>query len=57
MGVLGKMRTSGLNDIPPCSVGKFGMAQALAITSEGIGVSTAVETVINPYQEKNIVVS
>lgn len=57
MGVLGKMRTSGLNDIPPCSVGKFGMAQALAITSEGIGVSTAVETVINPYQEKNIVVT
>lgn len=55
--VLGEIRTIGLNDIPPQSVGKCGMAQALAITSGGIGVSTAVETVINPYQEKDVVVT
>lgn len=55
--VLGEIRTIGLNDIPPQSVGKCGMAQALAITSGGIGVSTAVETVINPYQDKDVVVT
>lgn len=55
--VLGEIRTMGLNDIPPRSVGKCGMAQALAITSGGIGVSTAVETVINPYQDKDVVVT
>lgn len=55
--VLGETRTTGLNDVPPLSVGKCGMAQALAVTSDGIGVSTAVETVINPYQEKNVVVT
>jgi ATP-dependent Lon protease len=55
--VLGEKRTAGLNDIPPLSVGKCGMAQALAVTNGGIGVSTAVETVINPYQEKNVVVT
>lgn len=46
-----KDQSVGLNDVPPRSVGKCGMAQALAITSGGIGVSTAVETVINPYQD------
>ena len=55
--VLGEIRTVGLNDVPPRSVGKCGMAQALAITSGGIGVSTAVETVINPYQDKEVVVT
>lgn len=55
--VLGKIRTTGLNDVPPRSVGKCGMAQALAITVGGIGVSTAVETVINPYQDKDVVVT
>lgn len=55
--VLGEIRTVGLNDVPPRSVGKCGMAQALAITSGGIGVSTAVETVINPYQDKDVVVT
>ena len=55
--VLGEIRTVGLNDVPPRSVGKCGMAQALAITTGGIGVSTAVETVINPYQDKDVVVT
>lgn len=55
--VLGEIRTVGLNDVPPRSVGKCGMAQALAITSGGIGVSTAVETVINPYQDKDVIVT
>ena len=55
--VLGEVRTMGLNDVPPLSVGRCGMAQALAVTTGGIGVSTAVETVINPYQEKNVVVT
>lgn len=55
--VLGEKRTIGLNDVPPLSVGKCGMAQALAVTTGGIGVSTAVETAINPYQEKNVVVT
>ena len=51
---LGERRSFGLNDIPPRSVGKCGMAQALAVTAGGIGVSTAVETVVNPYQEKKV---
>lgn len=55
--VLGEVRTLGLNDVPPLSVGRCGMAQALAITTGGIGVSTAVETVVNPYQEQNVVVT
>ena len=55
--VLGEKRTVGLNDVPPLSLGRCGMAQALAVTSSGIGISTAVETVINPYQEKNVVVT
>ena len=55
--VLGGKRTAGLNDVPSLSVGKCGMAQALAVTTGGIGVSTAVETVINPYQEKCVVVT
>lgn len=33
------------------------MAQALAVTAGGIGVSTAVETVVNPYQEKKVEVT
>lgn len=55
--VLGEKRAVGLNDVPPLSVGKCGMAQALAVTTGGIGVSTAVETVVNPYQEKRVVVT
>lgn len=55
--VLGEVRTVGLNDVPPLSVGRCGMAQALAVTTSGIGISTAVETVVNPYQEKNVVVT
>ena len=54
---LGERRSFGLNDIPPQSVGKCGMAQALAVTAGGIGVSTAVETVVNPYQEKKVEVT
>lgn len=54
---LGEIRTVGLNDVPPRSVGKCGMAQALALTAGGIGVCTAVETVINPYQNENVVVT
>lgn len=55
--VLGEVRTVGLNDVPPRSVGRCGTALALAVTSSGIGVSTAVETVVNPYQEKTVVVT
>lgn len=54
---LGEIRIVGLNDVPPLSIGKNGMAQALAVTTSGIGISTAVETVVNPYQEKNVVVT
>lgn len=54
---LGEVRTIGLNDVPPLSIGRFGMAQALAVTTGGIGVSTAVETVVNPYQDNKVVVT
>lgn len=54
---LGEVRTAGLNDIPQHSIGKRGMAHALAVIAGSIGISTAVETVINPYQDKNIVVT
>ena len=54
---LGKNRTVGLDGIPQLSIGKCGMAQALAVTTSGIGVLMAVETVVNPYQDKNIVIT
>lgn len=54
---LGENRSIGLNDVPPLSLGEIGMAQVLAVTSDGIGVSTAVETIVNPYQEKKVVVT
>ena len=43
--------------MPPLAVGKCGLAQALAVTTSGIGVCTAVETVVNPYQDKKVVVT
>lgn len=54
---LGKNRTVGLDGVPQLSIGKCGMAQALAVTTSGIGVLMAVETVVNPYQDKNIVIT
>mgnify|MGYP000853715457 CR=1 FL=1 len=54
---LGQERTVGMNDVPPLAVGKCGLAQALAVTTSGIGVCTAVETVVNPYQDKKVVVT
>ena len=54
---MGKNRTVGLDGVPQLSIGKCGMAQALAVTTLGTGVLMAVETVVNPYQDKNIVIT
>lgn len=51
---LGESRN--INDVPRAAMQKAGVAQALAV-SGGIGSCFSVETIVNPYQKKNIVIT
>lgn len=56
MAVLDEMRSVGLANIPQLSKEKCGVAQALAVAGD-IGLCFAIETIINPYQKKDIVIT